>query len=98
MMSKKFLQFVALPLALLALTTATAFAATRNTTPSTRTVNIPNGFGTLVGISPVAARVGFDNGTTQTFSISRHQYKELRDMVGTPLWFHVDDNVLYITG
>lgn len=41
-----------------------------------------NQFATLVGVSPVAAQVRFDDGKTRTFSISHGEYDRLRGMDG----------------
>ncbi|HTU81460.1 MAG TPA: hypothetical protein VMF61_04980 [Candidatus Acidoferrales bacterium] len=57
-------------------------------------VNIANGYATLVNVSPVAARVEFDNGTVRTFALSHADYDRLRDMRGLPLSFQVRHDVL----
>jgi hypothetical protein len=58
-------------------------------------VNMANGYGTLVGASPVAARIRFDDGTTRTFSISHPTYQQLEAERGAYISFSVQHNVLY---
>ena len=58
-------------------------------------VNMAGGFGKLLSISPVAARIQLQDGTTNTFSISHAQYEKLKSMVGLSIGFEVRHDVLY---
>jgi hypothetical protein len=60
-------------------------------------VNLTDASGRLVDLSPVAARVIFDDRTARTFSISHGQYERLRNDIGHPISFNVGHDVLYAT-
>jgi hypothetical protein len=57
-------------------------------------VNMSDASGTLVGVSPVAAKVQLENGNTKTFEISYGQYEKLKGMVGQYISFNVAHDVL----
>jgi len=85
---------------LLALTLA-APAVAQNWTPM-RTqrawhINMTARQGTLVGLSPVAAKIQFDDGRQRVFSVSHGQYERLRGDVGSTISFDVRHGVLHAT-
>jgi hypothetical protein len=60
--------------------------------------NLNNATAVLIGISPVAARFRFANGSIRTFSATQWQYRALRGSVNKPISFRVRHNVTRITG
>jgi len=79
----------------LTLLTVPAFAS--NAHQSSWHVNMTDAGGTLLGISPVAARVQLDDGTTRTFAISQCEYEKLKGMTGMYISFDVRHDVLQET-
>ncbi len=64
---------------------------------STWHVNMKNMHGKIVSISPVAVRIEFANSAQHTFSISRNEYEQLRNLGGERISFDVQHNVLQTT-